>query len=247
MPRSLELWIAWNFTVLPTKDDTNIVYFQSFNLAIHRFRIAFSLPMKILLASRNRDKFREISEKIKPLGFTLLSPDDFENLPEVEEDGTTLQDNAYKKAVTLHQVTGLPALADDTGLEVDILGGAPGVFSSRYAGTEATYADNVAKLLNDLKGVPFDQRRARFRCVIAYLEKGAAKIFEGVLHGYISLEPKGWNGFGYDPIFYLPAEKKTLAELSLEEKNRISHRGIALAEWLHYLTGRINGCKGNPL
>jgi XTP/dITP diphosphohydrolase len=230
-----------NFTILPARDDANTASFQSFNLAIHRFRIAFSLPMKILLASRNRDKYREIAEKIKPLGIALLSPDDFKDLPEVEEDGATLQDNAYKKAVTLHRITGLPALADDTGLEVEVIGGAPGVYSSRYAGPNATYADNVAKLLNDLRGVPFEQRKARFRCVIAFLEDGYARFFEGGLHGYISLEPKGQNGFGYDPIFYLPAEKKTLAELSLKEKNRISHRGLALEEWLQYLRGRMTG------
>ncbi len=234
-----------NFTILPAEYDANRACFQSFNLAIQLYRIAFSLPMKILLASRNRDKFKEISDKIKPLGIALLSTDDFADLPEVEEDGATLEDNAYKKAATLHQITGLPTLADDTGLEVEIIGGAPGVFSSRYAGPHATYADNVAKLLNDLKGVPFEQRKARFRCVIAYVEADSTQFFEGVLNGYISLEPKGWNGFGYDPVFYLPAEKKTLAELSLEEKNRISHRGIALEEWIHYLSGRITGFEGS--
>ncbi len=190
--------------------------------------------MKILFASHNRDKLREVSRKVGPLGLEVLSAHDFPNLPEVEEDGETLEANAQKKALTLHRLTHLPTLADDTGLEVEALGGRPGVYSSRFAGPGATYADNVAKLLCDLEGTPREKRQARFRCVLAYVEAGKTQYFEGIIDGLIAEHASGRHGFGYDPIFYVPSENQTFAELTLERKNQISHRGRALDAFVEY-------------
>jgi XTP/dITP diphosphohydrolase len=195
--------------------------------------------MKILLASRNRDKFREVAHKAACCGIEVLTPNDFPNLPEVEEDGATLEENACKKALTLHRLTGLPTLADDTGLEVAALDGEPGVYSARFAGPGCSYADNVAKLLTILQGVPPEKRQARFRCVLAFAEKGHVRTFEGWIDGFISSEAAGQGGFGYDPVFYVSEEDKTFAELSLNRKNKISHRGRALDAWINYLQSRI--------
>lgn len=191
--------------------------------------------MKILLASRNKDKLHEVRGKVAPLGIEILTPDDFPDLPEVEEDGDTLEANAIKKALTLHQLTNLPTLADDTGLEVDALDGAPGVYSSRYDGPNATYASNCAKLLREMAGVPEGKRQARFRCVLAYLEDGRTHTFEGRVEGKVTFNPAGDNGFGYDPVFYVLEAGKTLAQMSLEEKNALSHRGRALDQWVEFL------------
>jgi len=191
--------------------------------------------MKILFASRNPDKLREVSSKVEPFGFEVLSARDFPDLPEVEEDGETLDANAQKKALTLHRLTNLPTLADDTGLEVEALGGRPGVHSSRFAGPGATYADNVKKLLAEMKGVPWKKRKACFRCLLAFVELGNAHLFEGKIDGFIAEKAFGQNGFGYDPVFYIPGEKLTFAELTLERKNQISHRGQALDAFADYL------------
>ena len=192
--------------------------------------------MQILLASRNPDKLKEIREKVVDLGIKVLSPSDFPTeLPEVEEDGETLEANAIKKAIALSKLTNLPTLADDTGLEVDALGGAPGVFSARYAGPSATYQDNVNKLLREMENVPTDQRRACFRCVLAYAAKEEVSVFEGRVEGQIITEPRGQSGFGYDPVFLVPEEGKTFAELPLSRKNVLSHRGLALDKWVEHL------------
>jgi XTP/dITP diphosphohydrolase len=164
---------------------------------------------------------------------------DFPDLPEVEETGATLRENAFLKARAYYLATGLPTLADDTGLEIDAMGGQPGVYSSRFAGPEATYAENVAKVLGFMQGIRAKERKARFRCVIAVVFSPTDERFvEGRLEGSITVVPIGTGGFGYDPIFYVPELEKTLAELSAEQKNRISHRGRALekakpilAEW----------------
>jgi len=197
--------------------------------------LPFAQEMKILFASRNRDKLKEVSRKVEPFGIEVLSANDFPNLPEVEEDGETLETNAQKKALTLHRLTNLPTLADDTGLEVEALGGQPGVYSSRFAGPGATYADNVEKLLRDLASVPQERRQARFRCVLAYVDAGKTQYFEGIIDGLIAEKVSGQHGFGYDPIFYVPDEKMTFAELTLERKNQISHRGRALDAFVEYL------------
>jgi XTP/dITP diphosphohydrolase len=194
--------------------------------------------MKILFASRNSDKLREVRNKIESLGVELLSPLDFADLPEVEEDGETLEANATKKALTLHRLSGLPALADDTGLEVQALGGRPGVYSSRYAGPGATYADNVEKLLRDMQGIPWANRQARFRCVLALAQKDEVLLFEGKTEGFIGEAAAGQSGFGYDPVFYVPEERRTFAQMTLERKNQISHRGRALDAFVEHLRSK---------
>lgn len=194
--------------------------------------------MIILLASRNPDKLREVVDKVASSDIQIISLADFPDLPEVEEDGETLEANAAKKALTLHQISGLPTIADDTGLEVSALSGAPGVYSSRYAGPRASYADNVKKLLKDMTGIPMDQRQARFRCVIAYAADNRIQVFEGKIEGMITTEPVGISGFGYDPVFFVDEEGKTLAQLGLAQKNGISHRGRALDAWVEYIRAK---------
>jgi XTP/dITP diphosphohydrolase len=196
--------------------------------------------VKIVLATANRDKIIEIKHALARLPLEILTREDFPAIPEVVEDGYTLEANALKKGRALLSGTGIMSLADDTGLEVDALGGAPGVFSSRFAGPGATYADNVRLLLEKMRGVPRERRTARFRCVIALVEPtGVEALVEGICEGEITDAPRGEGGFGYDPAFYVPSEKKTFAELSLEEKDRISHRGQALARMGRLLEERF--------
>lgn len=185
--------------------------------------------MKLLLATRNRHKTKEISRLLEGVPVEILTLDAFTNIPEVDEDQATLEGNARKKASVCAEASGLWSLADDTGLEVDALNGEPGVFSARYAGIGCSYADNNRKLLNKLEGCHVDKRQARFRTVMALVEpRGASTIEEGRLEGEIVDAPRGSNGFGYDPIFFIPRLGKTLAELSDDEKNSVSHRGDAL-------------------
>jgi XTP/dITP diphosphohydrolase len=182
----------------------------------------------VVLASANRDKVREIRAILEPVGsLTLLPrPDD---VPEVDETGETLLDNARLKAVALVAATGQAAVADDTGLEVDALGGAPGVRSSRYSGEQATYAENVALLLRSLEGVAWDERTARFRTVaLLHFPDGEEVWAEGVVAGHIAPEARGDGGFGYDPVFVPEdADGRTFAEMTPEEKHALSHRGRA--------------------
>ncbi|MBC7187714.1 MAG: XTP/dITP diphosphatase [Calditrichaeota bacterium] len=185
---------------------------------------------RLVLATRNLDKVREMRQVLADVGWEVLSLEQFPGAPEVLEDGTTIEANAIKKALAIAQHTGLVALADDTGLEVAALGGAPGVCSSRYAGPAATYAENVRKLLRDLDGVPEEQRTARFRCVIAIAEGERVETVEGVCEGRITTAPRGNGGFGYDPVFLVPELGLTFAEMPLEQKNALSHRGKALRE-----------------
>jgi XTP/dITP diphosphohydrolase len=183
---------------------------------------------QIVLATRNQHKVVEIREALADLPLQILSLVDFPQAPEVIEDGETLEANAIKKAWTIHRYTNLPAVADDTGLMVEVLAGAPGVYSSRFAGPHATYADNVEKLLRLMQGIPAAQRAATFRTVIVFIANGKTHTVEGVCHGQITFAPQGEGGFGYDPVFLVPELNKTFAELALAEKNRISHRGRAL-------------------
>lgn len=185
---------------------------------------------KLLIATRNRDKVREIRALLADLSVELLTPDDLAGLPEVDEDAPTLEGNAIKKARTLFEASGLPAIADDTGLEVDALGGAPGVYSSRFAGPGATYEDNVQKLLQVMQDIPEEKRGARFRTVAAFAHAGGVETVEGVCEGIILRHPRGTNNFGYDPVFYVPELGKTMAEMTLDEKNRISHRARAMRQ-----------------
>ncbi len=185
--------------------------------------------MKLLIATRNPHKLEEIREIFDLPGLDIVSALDYPEIPDVVEDGETLEANAVKKAVTLALATGLHALADDTGLEVDALHGAPGVYSARYAGEHADYAANNRKLLAALNET--DNRNAQFRCVIALAEPdGRAQYVEGVCRGAIARAPRGENGFGYDPLFVPEGHERTFAELASAEKHRLSHRGRALTE-----------------
>lgn len=185
--------------------------------------------MKLVLATRNKNKIKEMIELLAPSGIEALSLDQFPRIGRIEEDGRTFRENAVKKASAVCEQTGMMALADDSGLEVDCLDGAPGVFSSRFAGEGSDDRANNEKLLELLTGVPPEQRRARFRCVIAVAAPdGFVYTAEGTCEGYIAEELRGERGFGYDPLFYLPEFGKTLAELDLKTKNKVSHRGKAL-------------------
>jgi len=186
---------------------------------------------EIVLATRNRHKGEELGALLGDLGIRIRTLAEFPEAPEVVEDGETCDANAIKKAREIARATGLPAVADDTGLEVDALGGKPGVYSARYAGDGATYADNCRKLLRDLTGIPSERRSARFITVAAIaMPDGGVQVTRGVLEGRITEQPSGTNGFGYDPVFLIPELGKTLAELSSAEKNRVSHRAKAFAQ-----------------
>ena len=183
---------------------------------------------EILLATRNSDKVRELAALLGELGVRIRTLADFPTAPEVEEDGATCEANAIKKAREIASATGVPSVADDTGLEVDALGGRPGAFAARYAGENATYEDNCRKLLKELDGVPPIRRTARFVTVAALaMPGGHTQVATGTLAGIIAKECVGSQGFGYDPVFFVPELGRTLAELTAEEKNRISHRAKA--------------------
>jgi XTP/dITP diphosphohydrolase len=185
--------------------------------------------MDLVLATRNIDKAREIRAFLDGLGYRILTLEAFPSVPEVVEDGDSYEANAMKKALTVSKYTGKMSLADDTGLEVDVLEGQPGLFSARFAGEGVTYADNRRKLLSLMKDVPSHQRTARFRCVMVLaLPEGGTQTVEGVVEGSITSAEEGERGFGYDPVFYLPEAGKTLAQLTFDEKNKASHRARAL-------------------
>ncbi|MFW6265020.1 MAG: XTP/dITP diphosphatase [Bacillota bacterium] len=192
------------------------------------------MKRKLLVASGNKGKVREIKKYLEDLGdnlkFEILSMDSFPQLAEVIEDGDTFKANALKKARTRAGETGLISLADDSGLVVECLNGEPGVYSARYAGENASDEDNNNKLIKELEKYSFEERKAYFKCVMALLDpdRNIEIVVEGECPGFIQLEPRGDNGFGYDPLFFLPDYNKTMAELSLEEKNEISHRAKAL-------------------
>jgi len=186
---------------------------------------------EIVLATRNRHKGAEVAALLEGLGVTIRTLDEFPQAPEVVEDGATCEANAVKKAREIAAATGLPAVADDTGLEVDALGGRPGVYAARYAGEQATYEDNCRKLIQELFGVPPGKRTARFITVAALaFPVDGVRVTTGELCGTITDAPVGSKGFGYDPVFFVTELGKTLAELSPEEKNRISHRAKAFAQ-----------------
>lgn len=188
----------------------------------------FDQPAKVVFASRNRGKARELAALIDGAGIELLSLADLPGAPDVVEDGETFEENAAKKARTIAVWSGLPAVADDSGLEVDAIDGAPGVRSARFAGEGATDADNNAKLLRLMADVPLERRTARFVSVIAVATPdGSVRTVRGTCEGMIGREPRGTGGFGYDPLFIVPECGLTLAEMDLTTKNRFSHRGRA--------------------
>ncbi len=193
--------------------------------------------MEIVLATRNKKKIEEVRRITVDLPITILSLDNFPNCPETVEDKDTFEGNAVKKAIEVCQCTGKSALADDSGLEVDALNGAPGVYSARYAGgTTGNDIRNYEKLLAELKDVPDHKRGARFVCCMALaLPDGTVKTFFGYAEGCIGREPKGTTGFGYDPVFIPDGHKRTFAEMAGGEKDRLSHRGKALEKLAHFL------------
>jgi XTP/dITP diphosphohydrolase len=186
---------------------------------------------ELVLATRNRHKVEELVALLGDLGITIHTLDEFPDAPEVIEDGDTCEANAVKKARAVADFTGLPAVADDTGLEVDALGGRPGVYAARYAGESATYEDNCRKLLRELVGVPREQRTARFLTVAAIaLPSDGVRVAQGTLEGVIAEETSGTLGFGYDPVFQILELGKTLAQLPADQKNAISHRAKAFIQ-----------------
>ncbi len=192
---------------------------------------------KLVIASGNAGKLRELSALLEPLGYELHTQSEFD-VPEAEETGTTFVENAIIKARNAAEHSGLPAVADDSGIEVDALDGAPGVWSARFSGPDASDAKNNALLVEKLRAVPEDQRTARYRAVIVYMRHArdpSPIICEGSWEGRIILEPRGDNGFGYDPHFWLDSHGCTSAELDPAEKNRLSHRGQALRQLVERL------------
>ena len=184
---------------------------------------------EIVIGTYNNNKKSEIREILNEIPVRLLDLDDFEDPPDIVEDGVTFEDNATKKALELAGFCQTCVMADDSGLEVDALDKRPGVLSSRYCGVDTGYEEKCLRLLEELKGVPFEKRTARFRCAIALAEPDRLQfVVKASCEGIISNEPKGNNGFGYDPIFYVPEHELTMAELEPEVKNRISHRALAL-------------------
>ncbi len=189
---------------------------------------------KLVLASRNKDKIEEMKVLVSGLGIEVLSALDFHDLEDVEEDQPTLEGNALKKARYVFSKTGIPSLSDDTGLEVEALGGAPGVYTARYAGEDATYQDNVDKLIREM-GVK-ENRKAHFRTVVALVDGNEELTFEGVCSGNILNEEKGSEGFGYDPVFQPEGFDESFAEMDSSIKNEISHRGRAIQKFVQFLS-----------
>jgi len=183
--------------------------------------------VKLLVATKNKGKLREFQKIMEDLGLTLVSPDTLGLELSLVEDGATFTENAAMKARAYAEASGLPTLADDSGLEVDALGGRPGVLSARYAGEGASDAERRRRLLAELAGVPDAERIARFRCAMALVWNGALYVTEGSVEGMIAREERGSGGFGYDPVFVVPELGRTMAELAADEKNAISHRGKA--------------------
>lgn len=185
--------------------------------------------MDLIVATRNEGKLREIQKGLKGLRIRLMGLNHFDNIPEIEEDGASFLENALKKARFYSKYFSQPVLADDSGLEVDALKGAPGIFSARYGGAGASDRKNRERLLKVMDGIPTPRRGASFKCVLAMVfPDGREIVVEGSCRGRIGFREVGRRGFGYDPIFFLPRYGKTMAELTLQEKNRISHRGKAL-------------------
>jgi len=196
----------------------------------------------IVLASNNAGKVREINALLATEEIHVLPQGDL-GVPEAAETGLSFVENAILKARNAARHSGLPAIADDSGLEVDALAGAPGIYSARFAGPGASDLDNLHKLLEDLKGVPVAERTGRFQCLLVYLRHAADPtpvICQGTWEGLILEAPRGARGFGYDPLFFIPTEGRSAAELDPETKNRLSHRGQALAKLVRYLRGQLS-------
>lgn len=195
------------------------------------------MKLELVIATTNRKKVEEIKRILEGVPVTLFTLDDFPGCPEVEEDANTFEGNAVKKAVAVARYAGRPAIADDSGLEVYALNGAPGVLSARYAGAGADDKRNREKLLLVLEGIEEGKRGARFVCCVALaFPNGRVETFHGFVEGRIGMEPKGVSGFGYDPVFYPKGHDRTFAEMDADEKDALSHRGEALRNLRAYLS-----------
>ena len=197
------------------------------------------LVKDIVIATHNPDKKKEIMIALHELGVNILFLDNFPEIGEIEETGSTLLENSLIKARTVSAITGIPAIADDTGLEVDALNGAPGIYSARYAGINVSYEDNVRKLLSEMSSTDMDSRTARFRTVVSFHSQNKELWAEGVIEGSITMGAIGTGGFGYDPVFSVEQTGKTFAEMTRREKNKISHRGVALRKMCKLLKENI--------
>lgn len=185
--------------------------------------------MEIILATHNLDKSKELQESLRDSKIKILTLSDFPEIGEIVEDGNSLEENAFIKSRTVFNLTNIPTISDDTGLEVDALNGAPGIYSARYAGINASYTDNVNKMLNQLKNVDKNLRTATFKTVVTFVSNDLELVSEGSVKGFITEKPSGNSGFGYDPIFYVIEKNKTFSEMNINEKKECSHRGKAIA------------------
>jgi len=201
--------------------------------------------MRIVIATHNNDKLKELLKAFDNYfsGINLLTLNDFPEVGEIIEDGRTLEQNALIKAREVFNLTGIPSLSDDTGLEVDALNGAPGVYTARYAGEGCSYYDNVSKLLEDMQTIPVPNRSAKFKTVIAYKDETIEMTAEGVAEGTIARASSGDFGFGYDPIFFIPEARKTFAEMKIDEKEIYSHRGKAIRAIMNTLIPHLEQVK----
>ncbi|MCF7826578.1 MAG: RdgB/HAM1 family non-canonical purine NTP pyrophosphatase [Candidatus Marinimicrobia bacterium] len=202
--------------------------------------------MKLLLATQNKHKVEELTRLMQPYAVDVVSLLDYPDIGEIVEDGETLEANALIKARAGYAHCGLPTMADDTGLAVDALNGAPGVYAARYAGENASYNDNVQKMLDELSPVPEDQRQAQFQTAAVFYDGKQAVTARGEVAGMITKERRGESGFGYDPIFYVPEQQKTYAQMNLEEKNILSHRKRAFARLIDQLSQTHGAFKVEP-
>lgn len=189
---------------------------------------------KLFIATKNKGKLNEYIYLLKELDLEILTPFDYPNYDSPDEIGSTFLENALLKARHGYEYTKIPTIADDSGLSVDILNGLPGIYSKRFYDNSGDFDKNIEKLLNMLKDVPFEKRKARFIAIIVYKDSFYEEIFTGELEGYIFNEKRGNFGFGYDPIFYLPQFSKTVGELTFEEKNKISHRKKAIEKFINF-------------
>ena len=194
--------------------------------------------MKLIIATHNQDKALELIESFSGQGITIYTLNDFPEIGEIVEDGNSLEENALIKARTAYRYTGIASIGDDSGLFVDALNGEPGIFSARYAGEICTYADNINKLLNEMSAVCVEDRAAKFITAMSYVDNKTELTVEGSVQGSILNSPKGNGGFGYDAIFYIKEREKTFAEMTLDEKNKISHRAKAITNMIKLLQSR---------
>ncbi|HJO21518.1 MAG TPA: RdgB/HAM1 family non-canonical purine NTP pyrophosphatase [Candidatus Marinimicrobia bacterium] len=194
----------------------------------------------IIISSSNEHKISEIITKIQPFFDKIYSLSDFPDIEDIKEDGTSIVENSFIKSRVAFNHTKIPSMADDTILEVDHLMGDPGIYTARYAGENATYEDNMKKLIKNMEGVPFAERTARFKTVVTYVDGINDFFVEGCLEGRILEEKQGDLGFGYDPIFYASEQNISLGNMSLEEKNKISHRAIAIQKFAHKIKELMN-------